>query len=676
MATSGTFTGARGGSGTGPYLSLSWSRIDIDEVNNKSQIRLTLNLVSDYSLSFSASKTGVLEGTSFTYTGGFSGTGTKTIKTLDIWVTHNSDGSLTTTFDGTFNIAISWGGSTVSSLSVSGSATIDTIPRASDFTAFTLSNTVLNKDTANTINYTLGRKSTAFTQDMTLQLGSIVIKSWNTAGTGALTQSLTAAEVNTILTKLPNATSGQLTLVMQTKSGSTNIGLYKTIGEDFTLNSAIVPTASALAVSIYGTGRDKTINKYVQGISKVTASFTSVAGYGATVSSNTIVVKRQSDNGNSQTITSSNGTIANAVSLSGVYVITATITDSRGRSASVSTTITVDAYSAPTITTFATVRDAATTTNVKATVNVAWSGLGTLNPTDITIVGVNNVGTSVNLYTLNDSTAGALNTTQTYASQSDASSYAYTITVTDSFGKEAKAVSTLGTSFVEFTIAKGKGIGVGKVWEKGALDVNGDVYVSGKIDNINVLAETGGGGDLNNLGGQFRAMRTGNVTTNRPRDYMSVLNIPISVTSDFQIASYYGGQNLFYMRGRKDIGGIWQPWEQLTTHSAGGNGNGDYIRFTDGTQICYVRLEVLDQGISSAYGSLFQGTRVWTYPAAFIEKPNAICSEFRYGTGASWGGIGGSISTTSVDLRGWDIATRAAGGSICYISASAIGRWK
>lgn len=476
MATSGSFTGARGGSSTGPYLKLSWSRIAVDEVNNKSKLRLTLQLVADYSISFSSSKTGVLEGNSFTYSGGMSGTGTKTLKTLDIWYTHNSNGSLTTTLDATFNIAINWGGNYVSSLSVSGSATIDTIPRASDFTAFTLSNTVLNTSTATTINYTLGRKSTSFSQDMTLKYGSKVIASWNTTGTGALTRTLSAAEVNSIIVAMPTVTSGNLTLTMQTKSGSTKIGSPKSINEGISLNAAIKPTVTGLTASIYGSGRDKTINKYVQGISKVTASFTSTPGYGTSMSSNTIVVRRQSDNANSQTISSNSGTTANPVSLSGVYAIIATAKDRRGRTNTQTITITVEAYSPPSISKFTTIRSTVTSSNVIATITAAWSPLGTNNPTNISIVGVNNVGTSQTLYTLNNSTAGSINTTQTYTGQSDASSFEYTMTVTDSFGKVAKAVATVGTSFVELTIAKGLGVGIGKVHERGALDVAGSAY--------------------------------------------------------------------------------------------------------------------------------------------------------------------------------------------------------
>lgn len=480
MASSGTFTGSRGGSSTGPYLKLAWSIIDTDIANNKSKVRLTLSLVADYAIYFSSDKTGSLDGTGFTYTSGMSGSGTKTIKTLDKWFTHASDGTLSVGLDGRLDIEITYS-SYISSLSVSGTAVLDTIPRASSFTAFSLSNSVLNTSTAVTVNYTLDRKSTSFSQAMTLKYGSKVIKSWTTTGDGALTQALSTTEVNSIISAMSTVTSGSLTLTMQTKSGTTNIGSVVSRTASVSLNASIAPVASGLTASIAGTGRDKTLGLYIQNISKVTASFTRVAGYGASIVSSTIVVRRQSDDANSQTISSNSGTTANAVTLSGVYEIIATVKDSRGRSHSVTITITVTAYSPPSIATFTAARDAVTSSNVNAAINSSWSPMGTTNPATITVVGVNNVGVAATLYTLTGSTAGVLNVAHIYTAQSDASAYTYTLTVTDSFGAKATATVKIGTTFVEFTISKGKGVGIGKVHEKGSLDVKGDIFLEGTI---------------------------------------------------------------------------------------------------------------------------------------------------------------------------------------------------
>lgn len=497
MATSGTFTGGR--SGTGPWLSLAWEAVSQDISNNRTKIELTLRLHSEYSMNFSSDKSGNLEGTAFNFTSGFSGTGSKVLKTKEMWVNHNSAGEGSITLNGSFAINISWGGSSVGTLTVSGTANLNDIPRASDFTAFTLSNTTLNTSTGVTVNYTLGRKSSSFSHAMTLKYGSKVIKSWSTSGTGALTQALSAAEVNTIISSVPSASSGNLTLTMQTKSGSTNVGSAKTITEGFSLNAAIKPTASGLSLAIAGSGRDKTINQYVQGISKVTASFTRTAGYGATISSSTITVKRTSDGGNSQTIGSHSGTVANPFTLSGAYSVTATVKDSRGRTASVSGSFTVQPYSPPKITKFTPTRVSNSETTVTIPYTGTWTALGTSNPSTIVITRTA-AGADTNIVNSTGQTSGSVNATATATGVVSTGTHTFTMTITDSFGKQASSKVTIGTAFCELSIAKGKGIGVGKVHERGALDVAGDIYLTGGtfITPENRYASQGGGLNLRN----------------------------------------------------------------------------------------------------------------------------------------------------------------------------------
>lgn len=491
MATSGTYTSSRYGDSYGPWLQLYWTRTDIDEANNRSKLRLTLTLYSDRSLYFSSSKSGNLEGSSFTHTSGFSGTGSKTLRTLDIWVNHASDGSGSVTLNGTFDLDVSWSGNWIGTMSVSGTAYLDAIPRASDFTAFTLSNPTLNYNTSTTINYTLGRKSSAFSHEMTLKYGSKTIASWTDSSTGSRTRTLTAAEANSILYAMPAHVSGSLRLYMQTKSGSTNIGDEKYIIETVSVNSSMVPTATGLTYYITGTGRDKTINKYVQNFSKVTASFNANNAYGANIVETKITVKRNSDGADSQTIADTSGTLGRPIALSGTYKIEAYVKDSRGRSATTSSTFTVEAYSPPKITSMKASRGSIVTTTVAIPMTFSWSPLGTSNPANVTLIGVDNNDVATTIWTLSAQTSGAVNTTQNATAQADSKSYRYTLTVTDSFGNVAQSWSFVGTSFMEMTVKRGFGIGVGKIHERGALDVNGDIYAVGRmrIGNYNLINE-------------------------------------------------------------------------------------------------------------------------------------------------------------------------------------------
>lgn len=489
MASSGSFTGSRGGSSTGPYLTLDWDIIDTDIGNNKTKVRLTLKLHSDYYINFSANKSGNLEGTSFTYSGGMNGAGTVTVKTKDMWITHDADGSKSYHFDSSFNIAIYWGSSYVSSLSVSGTAVLNTIPRASDFS-------ISGSTIGSAVTVSISRASSSFTHTVIYDLPSGSRRASFTGITTSKSFTPSMADCQYI----PNSTSATAKITVQTYNGSSYIGSK---ARTFTLNvpSSVVPSASGLSVSIYGSGKDKSMNKYIQSVSKVTASFSASSVYGATISASHITVRRQSDNADSQTIGSKSGTTSGTVNLSGNYEIIAWTQDSRGRTATTSAVIYVYAYSVPTISKFDLNRSSVLTSSVIADILATWTPLSGLNSADVSIVGTNNTGVNQTLYTLNDSTAGTLSTTQTYSGQSDASSYSYTITVTDEFGKKATATVKVGTSFIELTISKGKGVGIGKVHEQGALDIRGEIHVDGTIHmppNSYRSTTNGGGLDANN----------------------------------------------------------------------------------------------------------------------------------------------------------------------------------
>ena len=109
---------------------------------------------------------------------------------------------------------------------------------------------------------------------------------------------------------------------------------------------------------------------------------------------------------------------------------------------------------------------------------------------------------------------------------------------------------------------------------------------------------------------------------------------------------------------------------------SGSNSNGNYVKFADGTMICYLNIEVTDQALNNAYGAnLYQGSRTWTYPVQFIDDNVSVsCGQFQWGTSASWGTVV-NADKTSANLRGIDAFSRASG-TATKIQATAIGRWK
>jgi flagellar biosynthesis GTPase FlhF len=105
---------------------------------------------------------------------------------------------------------------------------------------------------------------------------------------------------------------------------------------------------------------------------------------------------------------------------------------------------------------------------------------------------------------------------------------------------------------------------------------------------------------------------------------------------------------------------------------SGVNSNGRYVKFSDGTQICWFQA-ILNFTISSPYGSLYLGSvNVW-YPKTFVGIPNVCVGSCRHGTGASWG-TAYDIKSTYFMMRVIDIAART-DQNLDY-GYVAIGRWK
>lgn len=130
-----------------------------------------------------------------------------------------------------------------------------------------------------------------------------------------------------------------------------------------------------------------------------------------------------------------------------------------------------------------------------------------------------------------------------------------------------------------------------------------------------------------------------------------------------------------------DSTGIIHEKELLSTiinnsaiYDSGTNSNGSYIRYKNGIMICWRQETVTDQAINNSYGSIFQGARNYTYPIPFSSQPSVTCTSFQHGTGASWGTVV-NTSTTTVVLRGFDLFSRGTGEK-CIIGYIAIGKWK
>lgn len=100
----------------------------------------------------------------------------------------------------------------------------------------------------------------------------------------------------------------------------------------------------------------------------------------------------------------------------------------------------------------------------------------------------------------------------------------------------------------------------------------------------------------------------------------------------------------------------------------GSNANGEYVRFADGTQICWSRTATSADN-SEAHTGTYRGSGLWTFPAVFSSIPISLSTSE---VGGRWGGLaqpGGNSSATLFHFRMQPSST------VGSIGGLAIGRW-
>lgn len=317
------------------YVRLSWSEASQSIANNTTTINYTLSIYRSSSISSTASKDYSIKINGITVASGtntIGGSGTKTLKTGSTTISHNANGTKSFSYSFSQEIDITWSGSKIGTLTQSGTGTLDTIPRA---TTPTLS--ASSAELGKTITISTPRASSSFTHKLTYKIGS---------QTGTISSSVATSYTWTIPLSLanaiPSATSGTVTITCQTLNGSTAIG-SKSISFKVTVPSSVVPSCS-VAVSDSNTTYKTKFGAYIQNKSKAKVVVTASGAYSSTIKSYKTTI-------NGVSYASASFT-SNTLTKSGTIAITTVVTDSRGRTKSVTTNISVLAYEAPKITSF------------------------------------------------------------------------------------------------------------------------------------------------------------------------------------------------------------------------------------------------------------------------------------------------------------------------------------
>lgn len=337
MATTGTINNTFR---TGYAIRIVWTVDSQSVANNTSTVTAKVQLVSlgaSYTINSTASKTGTLtiNGTSysFNFTAALTGNQVKTIGEKTVTVSHGADGTKACTFSATAGINVTLSGTYYGNVTASGKGTFNTILRA---TTPTVSASSVNMGASITIN--MPRAASTFVHTLTYKFGS---------ATGTIGSSLGTSQAWTVplslASQIPNGTSGTCTITCKTYSGNTLVGT-KTVTFTAKVPSSVVPTFSSVLVADTNTSYATQFVSLVQNKSAAKFTINAVGAYGSTIKAYKTVIE-------GKTYTGATPTTA-VLTTSGNVTAKVTVTDSRGRTATVDKTFYLIPYVAPKINVF------------------------------------------------------------------------------------------------------------------------------------------------------------------------------------------------------------------------------------------------------------------------------------------------------------------------------------
>lgn len=294
------------------------------------------------------------------------------------------------------------------------------------------------------------------------------------------------------LTNIPNATSGTATVSVTTyASGGTVLGT-DTYSFTITAPALAVPTISLAAARI-DNSVPSSWGVYVQGKSGVRISATASGYQGSTISSYTI-------SGGATGTQSSNVFTVSVIYSSGTITYTVKVTDSRGRTATASVSISVVAYSAPSFSATEAFRCASngtaseTGTYISAKASGTYSSVSSKNTMTLKVqYGLTTSSAYSTAVTLTNGTASVI------GGGSIDANYSFNVkfTLTDQFNTIEKILTVGTAAYTVFFRQGGNGVALGKVSERAnAVEINPDwdIYHGSTKLNGTVPISRGGTG--------------------------------------------------------------------------------------------------------------------------------------------------------------------------------------
>lgn len=408
-----------------------------------------------------------------------SGTEKRLLLSHTVNVPHNADGSKSFRIEGMWNPQITWSGTYYGSEEWTRQDwSLNAIPRASTFNQ---SATTFNMDGEGTIY--INPASTSFRHKLYMYFGNKKVLLRDNA---PVNQNFNVRfNARDFASQIPNATSGVGVLLLETYNGSNLVGSNQRTTY-LNLPSNYVPSQPSVTVSDESSvpaklGVSKIAGIYVKGMSLLRFSCSASGVLGSAVTGYQVKI-------GSQTFSSSNGTIDIDLSKfdvgTGSLNATVTVTDSRGRTNSRTVSLNIQNYTAPKINNFSAVRQ-----NNSANIIITKP---------VSVSSILNGSTNINGYTVK--TEYKLSSASTWTNWRNETNSSATINsggwdVTKSYDIRVTLADKLNQMVVTASISTAKtlisyhkdvGVGIGKMHERGSLDVGGDTYVSGTLDSKSI----------------------------------------------------------------------------------------------------------------------------------------------------------------------------------------------
>lgn len=451
-------------------LSISQGTQQID--NNRTYISVTVTAYSSggsWNAVASECRVTVSGSISDSWYHGFDRNTSTTLGTTGGWVSHNADGTRTATISVSYTTGVSAG-----TVYTSGSKVLTTIPRKS---GVSVSPTSIDADGTATVTINLDKKSSNFTDTVTIELGTEKVSYDLGKTTTSKTLTIPLAWNN----QIPNSNSGVATITTTTKNGDSTLGSSST---SLTVN---VPQIEELNPTLsFSTSDDNgyasTFGKYLVGQSKIKVTGTETGQYGATIKSRSITM-----NGETYTANPSTSNVLSSINNTSIEY---SITDSRGRTTVKTSTIPTYAYTPPKITSFITpVRwsNSLSSGVEKNNGDYAKVSFGFEIDTEL-------AGNALNIAKIisKESDATEVDTVTTsgetkYINAPHTKTIDITYYVQDTVGQVAKMSFTLPTAEAILSSRKGYQFAVGKIAEKGTsllpvFEVGWNMYLHRNVE--------------------------------------------------------------------------------------------------------------------------------------------------------------------------------------------------